>query len=783
MANCAMRLAGVLLTLTLLSPAARAQGKYVPVGVGGGGSMYEPASSPHEAKLMFVSCDMGGLYRSEDGGASWTMLDFRNIHGSTQCRPAFHPTKPNVIWFGAKISEDAGKTWKDIPGAPFKGGVTRIAFGDQGRMIVVGLADGAFMSRDEGKTWQKCEGVAGKVVGIAVLPFGPDGCILVGTERGVFRSGDRGNTWVEKPAPGGESLRSFAVGVSRGGIMTVSMRDGTDKAKAIEQWRLFCTVPSKSVNGTLQGGIFTSDDFGDTWQSAMGDGLNVSLGKKDEWGSSDVPQYGRIEAAAGRVYVVARGTGYWPPYQDTIYRSDDAGKTWRPTMFYDVRFTKAMTPDYTGAMERNVELGWISHALSWMWAGIPGPNGLHVNERNADVAMATNSGELYVTTDGGKLWRQVYTKYAPGQPPATPDPEAPDRRPGFWQSIGLEVTTCWNYRIDPHNHKNHFICYTDIGLMRSEDGGLTWTHSGKGNPWENTCYDLVFDPERKGRAWAAMSNVHDIPHWTYVHEEVKGPGGVCVSDDGGKSWKPSTVGLPTAPITSIALDQTSPAGNRTLWCTAYGQGVFKSVDDGKSWTPASAGIDLKTNSHAFLVERHPSGALFCTVTATRGPGRGGNTYSVPGALYRSADGGATWTDLTAKNPIYWPTGFAVNPKDANTIYLAAHTATRREDGGIYKTTDGGASWTRRLRNEDFAGKGGPGWATSMFVTLDPNDPRTLYMGTDGHGLWISRDGAKSWKQLEGMPFGSVHRVTFDPDDANLVYITTFGGGVWRGPRP
>jgi photosystem II stability/assembly factor-like uncharacterized protein len=171
------------------------------------------------------------------------------------------------------------------------------------------------------------------------------------------------------------------------------------------------------------------------------------------------------------------------------------------------------------------------------------------------------------------------------------------------------------------------------------------------------------------------------------------------------------------------------------------------------------------------------------VTAKRGPGRGGNTYTRPGGLYRSIDGGATWTDITASNPLYWPTGFAVHPQNADVIYLAAHTATRREDGGIYKTTDGGKSWTRLLRNEDFVNKGGPSWATSMFVTMDPRDPETLYMGTDGHGLWISRDGAKSWKQLDGMPFGSVHRVEFDPDEANLVYITTFGGGVWRGPRP
>src|SRR5690348_6973012 len=56
--------------------------KAEPVGPGGGGSMFWPAISPHDPNLMFVSCDMNGFYRSEDGGRTWTMLDGRRMRAS-----------------------------------------------------------------------------------------------------------------------------------------------------------------------------------------------------------------------------------------------------------------------------------------------------------------------------------------------------------------------------------------------------------------------------------------------------------------------------------------------------------------------------------------------------------------------------------------------------------------------------------------------------------------------------------------------------------------------------
>ncbi|HUV38182.1 MAG TPA: hypothetical protein VMY39_01140, partial [Planctomycetota bacterium] len=729
---------------------------------------------------MFVSCDMSGFYRSEDGGQSWQLVDFRQTKSNTACPPVFHPTKPNVVYFAGKISEDAGKTWKPMVNpAPWRGQIQRMAVDPQQiglnpvvRIIVVGLADGAWISTDDSKTWSACEGVKGSVIGIFVDPSHRRNSrsIVIGTSSGIYRSYDTGKTWHEKVnGLPWRDIRGFSGDTH--GPMTAALT-----FRSV----LYCTIASRGENGALAGGIYRSIDLGETWQSAMGAGLNTSLGRKDQWGSGEIPEYYRIAASGTRVYVFARGTGYWPPFNDTIYRSDDGGKTWQPIVFYDFRFTDKRAADYKGPREMNFVHGWIPYTITWIWGGLPGRSGLHVNERNADVVLAASGGELFVTTDGGKLWRQVYTKYAPGQQPPVPIPE---ERPGRWQSIGLEVTTTWNYRIDPHDHNRHFICYTDIGCIRSEDGGKTWTDSNKGTPWGNTTYDIVFDPARKGRVWAVMANVHDIPHWTYVHEEVKGPGGVCVSDDSGVTWKVSNTGLPDAPATSIALDPTSPVGSRTLYCAVYGHGVFKSTDDGKTWKAINNGIDLKLNSHSWLIKRHPSGALYLCVTATRGPGRGGNTYPQPGALYKSTDGGETWTNILAGINLYWPGEFAVHPTDTNTIYLVVHTATRRENGGVYRTTDGGKSWQRFLDNSSFRDKGGPNWATPLFITMDPDNPDTLYMGTDGHGLWISRDRAETWTQLEGLPFGNIHRVVFDPDDHGKVYITTFGAGVWVGPRP
>ncbi len=286
---------------------------------------------------------------------------------------------------------------------------------------------------------------------------------------------------------------------------------------------------------------------------------------------------------------------------------------------------------------------------------------------------------------------------------------------------------------------------------------------------------LAFDPTVEGKAWAAMSNVHDIPHWTHIHDKVNGPGGVCVSTDHCRTWKKASAGLPDAPCTSIALDPASPVEARTLYVTMFGQGLYKSVDGGTTWERKSAGLP-EDNKHVFLVKRHADGTLYVCVTGLRQDLK----FSVLGGLYRSRDGGESWENVTAAQPLHWPVGFDLDLTDSRVIYLAAATIPSGREGGLYKTADGGGTWKRLLKDEDFAGHGGSDYVQAMFVTVDPRKPASVYLGTESQGLWHSSDAGETWRPLAGIPFGSIQRVAFDPREAGLIYVTTFGGGVWRG---
>src|SRR5437667_10981495 len=155
------------------------------------------------------------------------------------------------------------------------------------------------------------------------------------------------------------------------------------------------------------------------------------------------------------------------------------------------------------------------------------------------------------TMDGGKTWDGVYSRTMPD---------------GTYTTTGLDVTTNYGVFFDPFDARRMFIAYTDIGLFRSENGGESWTSSTSGVPkrWVNTTYWIAFDPEVKGRVWGAMSYVHDLPRpklWRGASPKQY-DGGVCISDDGGKTWRASKKGMPPAAATHVLPVRTSPANSR-----------------------------------------------------------------------------------------------------------------------------------------------------------------------------------------------------------------------------
>ncbi len=209
----------------------------------------------------------------------------------------------------------------------------------------------------------------------------------------------------------------------------------------------------------------------------MGGGINTGLKKADGYGMDDVAQYRFVECAENApltVWTTTRGTGYHSPHHWTVYRSDDAGATWR--------YTFTGSPVFA-AKNCSVLCGWGAWERSWGFGGPP--TGFSVCAANRDAATYTNYGELFITLDGGRSWYNGFCRTADG---------GPEEKHKYWTSTALTVTTCWEVVFDPHRPGYACIAYTDIGFARSEGWGRPWRWSARGWPWSNTFYGVICTP-------------------------------------------------------------------------------------------------------------------------------------------------------------------------------------------------------------------------------------------------------------------------------------------------
>jgi hypothetical protein len=707
-------------------------GNFRVIGPGGGGAMFNPTISPHDPNTVLVSCDMTGSYISHDGGHSWRMFNLRGVVDFF----VFDPLDPKTIYAhatGLWRSTDSGERWNLVYPDP--------------RAV-----KGVKMDSDHAD--ERILADPDPLSDIAALAVDPSNSHILyataGTKESpaLFISRDYGKSWQkEKTLPDlprrvwvdpNSTSEGRTLFLASEHAITVLNSDGVRSfplpAPVSDVSIGFASGPQPTIYATSEVGIFVSTDAGVNWRK------------------SDLPGAGaKVRAIATSLH-----------HPETAYVSYDDlradGKSWM-----GVAKTTNFGADWklvwkeSNVAAENVKDAWITERFGPTWG--ENPLNLTVAQHDPNLAYATDLGRTMRTADGGATWTAVYSR------------KVNDTR---WTSLGLDVTTSYGIHFDPFDPKRQFITYTDIGLFRSEDGGVSWASSTAGVPrdWMNTTYWVVFDPKVRGRMWSVNSYTHDLPrpkmwrHNSVLHYK----GGVCRSDDGGKHWTKSNSGMDETGATHILLDPTSPVDARVLYVTGFGRGIYKSSDGGRSWALKNNGI-TQQQPFAWRLARSSNGTLYALIARRSADGSIGNAGD--GALYRSTDRAEHWIPVSLPEGTNAPNGLAIDPGSPDRLYLAAWaraTGEHGDGGGIFLSEDGGKNWKQVLEKDRHI----------YDISIDPQDANVLYATGFESSAWRSADHGLHWTRIHGFDFKWGHRVIPDPNNPNEIYITTFGGSVWHG---
>src|SRR6266511_800784 len=258
-------------------------------------------------------------------------------------------------------------------------------------------------------------------------------------------------------------------------------------------------------------------------------------------------------------------------------------------------------------------------------------------------------------------------------------------------------------------------------------------------------------------------------------------GGVWKSENAGRTWRPIFDVQPIASIGAIAVAPSNPkifyvgSGEADMRSDiSYGNGMYRSSDGGKTWT--AIGLTDTRQIGKILVDPTDHNLVF---VAALGHGYGPNPER---GVFRSRDGGKTWKKILGKDDDTGAIDLAFDPKDSKTI-LAVLWQTRRPPwntyppsngpgSGLYRSSDGGATWTRTSSDQRLWGRG---WYFGG-VTVDPNNPDTVYVCNVS--MYRSTDGGRTFIPIKGAPGGDdYHQLWINPSDSRRMITATDQGAV------
>jgi len=317
--------------------------------------------------------------------------------------------------------------------------------------------------------------------------------------------------------------------------------------------------------------------------------------------------------------------------------------------------------------------------------------------------------------------------------------------------------------IHPANPDIVWIGTERNGMVRTSDSGRTWERLRQGLRHSGGGYGEVWDiAVAPGNPSLLIAATADSPGpLTGGHPSAIG--GVYRSTDGGNTWQRGNCGLSNGSVESATFTSGSPgtavvgvsAGTATFSALAgrfFPGGLFRSTDGGRSWTPATTVIDIERSSFWQIETAQATGTLFTFALDFADPSRSIGFLS-------SEDGGARWFPLPDALDGRFVADFAVS-SDGQTIYADLNDTFR-----MLRSRDGGTLWTEI------------GAFANGTVAVSPLNA-DLVLFEDFGTLRRSTDGLVTWVTVLTSP-RRFEDIVFAPDDARIVWAVTEGYDVYR----
>lgn len=587
-----------------------------------GGRITDVAISPDSDNVLFVTTAVGGVFKTTNGGASWTPI-FDEIG---------QPSIGNI----AIAQSDANRVYVGTGEA--NGSATSGAF----------FGDGIYRSNDGGTTWENKGLPNSDHIGrIVIDPTDPDRVFTAATgtlygynsERGIYRTINGGDDWE----------RVFFVTDSTAAIDVVMNPVNTDILFAAMWERT--RKPWQRDYGGVTSAIHRSTDGGDTWE-LLGSGLPAPS-----------PNTGRIGLAISEsdpaIIYASYTTNEITNTFDGLYKSSDNGDTWSLVALADIADVNASFGWYFGNVrvhptdpDEVYVLGQRLYRTSNGGTSWTNVTGMHVDHHaiaysksNPNFILAGNDGGAYTSTNGGITWNKFENLPITQFYNIEVDFSQPERLYGGTQDNntirtttgGLsDYTPIWggdgfHVNVDPNDNNFIYVESQFGGLGRSTNGGATFESATSGiNPsdrrnWNTPVILSPFDSNKvlcgtnrlyisdNSAVWSAISpDLTDGEHpsgafsygtitaiaasYSNLNTFYTGSddGNVHVTFDGGTTWQNISAGLPDRYVTSLAI---SPDSDNIIYVTFSGFGlldydphVFKSIDGGINWIDISGNL-------------------------------------------------------------------------------------------------------------------------------------------------------------------------------------------------